>query len=101
MAAADVIVDMKITDMDRYKDCIATAPVTVTAAGSEYEVRSGCQDALEGARQPGRLAMLRLPSSEQAMAWYDGKAYHQARARRAGTTELFNMILVEGIAGPV
>jgi len=45
--------------------------------------------------------MLRFPSYEAAKAFYDGAAYTAARAKRRGTTEYFNMILVEGVAAPV
>ena len=36
-----------------------------------------------------------------AKAFYDGEAYTKVRALRAGTTEYFNMVLVEGVDTPV
>ena len=41
--------------------------------------------------------MLRFPSYEKAKAFYDGEMYVAARAKRKGTTEYFNMVLVEGV----
>ena len=38
---------------------------------------------------------------EVAKAFYDGEMYRKARAKRIGTTEFFNMILVEGVCAPV
>ena len=32
---------------------------------------------------------------------YDSEAYTAARALRAGATEMFNMVLVEGVDAPV
>ena len=45
--------------------------------------------------------MLRFPSFEGAKAFYDGEMYKAARAKRAGATQFFNMVLVEGVAAPV
>ena len=101
MAVAYVIVEMKVTDPDRYKEYMAAAPAAVAAAGGEYLVRGGRRETQEGDWQPDRVAMLRFPSFERAKAFYDDEMYRAARAKRAGTTEYFNMILVEGVAGPV
>jgi uncharacterized protein (DUF1330 family) len=101
MAVAYVIVDMKITDPEQYKQYMAEAPAAVKAYGGKYVIRGGRFEALEGRWQPTRMAMLEFPSYEQAKAWYDSEQYRAARARRLGTTEYFNMILVEGVAAPV
>jgi uncharacterized protein (DUF1330 family) len=101
MPVAYVIVDMKITDPEQYKQYMAAAPAAVKAFGGEYVIRGGRFEALEGAWQPTRMAMLKFPSYEQARAWYDSEQYRAARAKRAGTTAYFNMILVEGVDAPV
>jgi len=101
MASAYIIVDMKISDTEQYKQYMAAAPAAVAAAGGEYLVRGGKFETLEGNWQPGRIAMLRFPSFEQAKAFYDGELYRAARARREGATEFFNMVLVDGVAAPV
>ena len=97
MPAAYLIVEMHVTDPERYKDYMAAAPEAVKAAGGEYLVRGGKSETLEGSWNPVRVAVLKFPSYEQAKAWYDGEQYRQARARRAGATEFFNAILVEGV----
>jgi uncharacterized protein (DUF1330 family) len=101
MTPAYIIVDMKITDPEQYKQYMAAAPAAVAAAGGEYLVRGGKFEALEGHWQPARIAMLRFPSFEKAKAFYDDEMYRAARAKRAGATEFFNMVLVEGVAAPV
>ena len=100
MAVAYLIVEMHVTDPERYKAYMAAAPAAVKAAGGEYLVRGGRSETLEGDRQPHRVAMLRFPSFEQAKAFYDGE-YKNVRKLRQGTTEYFNMVLVEGVAAPV
>ncbi|MCM5680266.1 DUF1330 domain-containing protein [Schlegelella sp. S2-27] len=97
MAEAYVVVDMKITDPEQYKAYMAAAPAAVAAFGGEYLVRGGRHETLEGDWHPARIAMLRFPSLEQAKAFYDSENYRAARALRAGTTEYFNMIVVEGV----
>lgn len=100
-APAYLIVDMQISNLEQYQRYMAEAPAAVKAAGGEYLVRGGRFETLEGSWQPGRVAMLRFPSYEQAKAFYDGEMYRQARAQREGATQFFNMVLVEGVAAPV
>ena len=101
MTPAYIIADMNITDVDRYQEYIAVAPAAVSAVGGEYLVRGGQFETLEGQWQPARIALLRFPSFAVAKAFYDGEMYRNARARREGTTEFFNMVLVEGVPAPV
>ncbi len=98
---AYLIVEMHIRDLETYKQYMAEAPAAVKAAGGEYLVRGGRHEVLEGDWNPHRVAMLRFPSYEAAKAFYDGEMYKAARAKRAGTTEYFNMVLVEGVPAPV
>ncbi len=97
MPAGYVIVQMNVSDPDRYKQYMAAAPATITAMGGEYLVRGGKLDKLEGDWTPHRVAVLRFPSFEQAKAWYDGEQYRAARELRLGATEYFKAIVVEGV----
>ena len=101
MPAAYVLVAMKVTASDPYKQYMAEAPATVKAHGGEYLVRGGRQETLEGDWQPHRVAVRRFPTFEQAKAWYDSEQYRAVRAQRAGATEYFNAVLVEGVPAPV
>ena len=101
MPCAYIIVDMKVSDPEQYKQYMAAAPAAVQAAGGEYLVRGGRHAVLEGAWQPARIAMLRFPSLAAAQAFYDAELYRAARAKRAGATEFFNMVVVEGVDAPV
>ncbi len=99
--SAYIIVDMQISDLEQYQRYMAEAPTAVEAAGGEYLVRGGRFEVLEGHWQPARIALLRFPSFDQAKTFYDGELYRQARAKRQGATEFFNMVLVEGVAAPL
>jgi uncharacterized protein (DUF1330 family) len=101
MPVAYLMVEMKITDPEQYKQYMAEAPAAVKAAGGEYLVRGGKQETLEGDWNPARVAMLRFPSYQAAKDFYDGEMYRAARRQREGTTEYFNMVLVEGVDQPI
>ena len=101
MTPAYIIIDMLITDMAQYQHYMAAAPAAVAAAGGEYLVRGGRLEALEGQWQPNRIAMVRFPSYEIAKDFYDAQMYRAAREKRAGATQFFNMVLVEGFSAPV
>jgi uncharacterized protein (DUF1330 family) len=101
MPAAYVIVEMNISNPERYKEYMTKAALAVKAAGGEYLIRGGRYESLEGDWKPTRVGMLKFPSFEAAKAWYDSELYRQARTHRAGATEYFNMIVVEGVAAPV
>jgi uncharacterized protein (DUF1330 family) len=92
-----VIVQMNISDPEKYKQYMAQAPATIKAAGGEYIVRGGKSETLEGGWKPHRVAMLKFPTYEQAKAWYDGENYRRVREQRRGATEYFDMVLVEGV----
>jgi uncharacterized protein (DUF1330 family) len=97
MPYAYLVVTMKVNDMEQYKKYMAEAPASVAAFGGEYIVRGGRHEALEGDWMPARLALLRFPSYEKAKAFYDDAQYKKTRELRKGTTEYFNMVLVEGV----
>jgi len=99
--AAYIMVEMNITDPERYKEYMAKAPACVKAFGGEYIVRGGRSETLEGDWKPHRVALLKFPSYEQAKAFYEDGPYKDVRKLREGTTEYFNMVLVEGVAAPV
>jgi uncharacterized protein (DUF1330 family) len=94
---AYVIADVKVTDPEQYKGYMALTPEAVRAAGGEFVVRGGAHEVMEGHWQPNRLVMIRFPDMEAAKAFYHSERYTEARARREGATEFFNMIIVQGV----
>ena len=100
-APAYLVVTMNITDMEQYKKYMAEAPACVKAYGGEYIVRGGKKETLEGDWQPHRVALLKFPSYAQAKAFYEEGPYKDVKKLRAGATEYFNMVLVEGVDAPV
>lgn len=101
-APAYLIVTMHVTDPARYERYKAAAPAAVKAHGGEYLVRGGRQETLEGDWHPHRVVVLRFPSYEQALAFYNDGAYvRDVKPLREGAADYFNMVLVEGTDTPV
>jgi uncharacterized protein (DUF1330 family) len=96
MPCAYVIADVRVTDPQRYAGYVALSPAAVAAAGGEFVVRGGRCQPLEGDWTPGRVVVVKFPSFDAAVAFYDSEQYRAARAQRAGATSQFNMIVVEG-----
>lgn len=96
MKPAYIVVDVKVTDPDKFARYRELATEAVAAAGGEFLVRGGRFEKLEGSWEPSRIVLLRFPSYEQARTFNDSFAYQRARAERIGATEYFNMALVEG-----
>ncbi|MBP6814799.1 MAG: DUF1330 domain-containing protein [Burkholderiaceae bacterium] len=95
--AAYVIADVKVSDPEQYKQYQALSPGAIAAAGGEFVVRGGRHEVLEGAWNPNRMVVVRFDTYDQAKAFYDSAKYLEARAKRAGATEFFNMVVVEGV----
>jgi uncharacterized protein (DUF1330 family) len=101
MPAAYMIVESNISDPEKFKDYMASAPAVVKEFAGDYLVRGGRMAVLEGDWTPPRLTVLRYPSFEAAKMMYDSPAYRAVRKLRSNATACFNMVLVEGVDAPV
>ncbi len=95
--AAYVIADVKVSNAEQYEKYRALSPGAIAAAGGEFIARGGKHETLEGSWRPNRVVLLKFPTYEQARAFYDSELYREARRARAGATEYFNLVVVEGI----
>jgi uncharacterized protein (DUF1330 family) len=96
MPKAYVIVDMQITDPQRYESYRRLAGPAVEAAGGRYLARGGATEVLEGDRVPNRIVILEFPDLDAARAWYDSPQYVEARGAREGAAT-GSFIAVEGV----
>lgn len=94
---AYVIYDIEITDPKSYERYKVLAGPAVAAAGGRYLARGGRTESLEGEPPPGRTVVIEFPDLETARAWYEGPAYSEARALRAGASRT-RAYVVEGVA---
>jgi uncharacterized protein (DUF1330 family) len=94
---AYVIVDAKISHPEAYEGYKLLSPAAIEAAGGEFVVRGGQAEVLEGHWHPNRMVVVKFASMAAAKAFYDSELYVAARAKRAGATEFFNMVVVQGV----
>jgi uncharacterized protein (DUF1330 family) len=94
--AAYVIYQAEVLDAERYEAYKVLAAASIAAAGGRYLVRGGAVEALEGALPAGRSVVVEFPSMRDALAWYRGEAYTEARKLREGAAQA-KMYIVEGI----
>lgn len=95
--AAYVIADVKVSDPEQYKQYSALTPEAIRAGGGEILVRGGEAAVLEGQWEPSRVVVVRFQDMATAKAFYDSALYTEAKSKRQGATERFNMIVVEGV----
>ena len=91
-----VIVDITVTDPERYEDYKKLAPPAIAAYGGKYVVRGGKSEKLEGNWEPNRIVILEFESTEKAKEFINSPEYREARALRHETASS-NMIVVEGL----
>jgi uncharacterized protein (DUF1330 family) len=96
--AAYIIADVKVSDPEKYKGYTALTPHAINVAGGRFIVRGGQHEVLEGQWTPSRVVMIEFPTIAQAKAFYNSALYQEAKAKRAGATGYFNMIVVDGVA---
>ena len=95
---AYVIVEVEVTDPERYEQYRAATPATIAAAGGRFLVRGGELTVLEGEWQPSRLVVLEFEDLAAAERWYESEAYQAAKRLREGGASM-RMVAVQGV-GP-
>ncbi len=93
---AYIIVDVKVTNPDRYDDYKKLTPGSLIPFEGKFIVRGGATETLEGDWTPGRCVVLEFPTTEKAKAWWSSEGYAPAKAIRQSASET-RMILVEGV----
>ena len=84
--SAYLIADVRVHDVDRYKDYVAKVPALVAKHGGQYRVRGGAVDVLEGSWSPVRLVVIEFPDRAVALAFYDDPAYAPFKTLRQAVT---------------
>jgi uncharacterized protein (DUF1330 family) len=93
---AYVIVDVEVTDPERYEQYKAATPATIAAADGRFLVRGGELTILEGDWQPARLVVLEFENLAAAESWYESEAYQAAKKLRGGGARM-RMVAVQGL----
>jgi uncharacterized protein (DUF1330 family) len=96
--AAYIVVEVEVTDAERYAEYRTMVPASLAIYGGRFLVRGGAVETLEGDWQPSRFVILEFDSVEQAKRWWDSDEYREARDLRQAAS-MTKMIVVEGVAG--
>ena len=93
--AGFVIIDVEITDAERYGEFMEKVTATVEAYGGKFVVRGGAFDVIEGDWTPNRLALLEFATVEDSKAWLASPEYNALNEIRTSSSNI-NMVVVEG-----
>ena len=94
--AAYAVVDVRVTDPDRYAEYRKKAPQTIAQYGGRYLARGGTLEVLEGEWSPQRLVLLEFESIERLREWYDSPEYARLKKLRTETSST-EFVIVEGL----
>jgi uncharacterized protein (DUF1330 family) len=92
---AYIIVDVTVTDPERYEAYKKLTPASLEKFEGRFIVRGGHTETLEGEWKPGRIVILEFPSLEKAKAWWGSPEYGPAKSIRQSAS-LTKMIVAEG-----
>ena len=75
MQAGFVIFNIDVTNPEDYNEYITKVKPIVEKFGGEYIVRGGTNQVVEGNWQYSRTIVLKFPSYEKALEWYNSEEY--------------------------
>ena len=96
MSAAYLIAQLKVTNSENYKEYIEKVPEIVKKYGGEYLARGGEYTVVEGEDKFPRVVIIKFPSYEKALEWYNSDEYKPVKEIRLNNAEGIN-IIVKGI----
>ncbi|MDX5337707.1 MAG: DUF1330 domain-containing protein [Cyclobacteriaceae bacterium] len=79
---AYVLVEVDIYDNEVYEEYKKLTPSSIEPYGGEFVIRGLPVLALEGEWSHDRLVLLKFPSREKALEWYNSENYQKAKKIR-------------------
>ena len=93
---AYVILNIDVTDPERFAEYVKTGAPTLAQYGGRYLVRGGRAEKLEGSLEPKRVVVIAFDSADRARAWWASNEYAGPKAVRQSAART-DTILVEGV----
>ena len=90
------IFKLNVNNPENYKEYVSKVKSVVEKFGGEYLVRGGEMNIIEGDWPNERNIVIKFPSREKAMEWYNSEEYKPIRQIRHDNA-VSNSIIVEGI----
>jgi uncharacterized protein (DUF1330 family) len=93
--SAYIVARLFVTDSELLTEYGAAARATLKTREADYLIRSPTVETLEGDAPPTRVVVLRFPTREAALEWFNSEEYQAAAElrRKASSAEI---LLVEG-----
>ena len=95
MSAGYAIFNIEVTNSDPYKEYIQKVKPIAEKFGGEYVVRGGNNQVVEGSWQYSRNVVIKFPSYEKALEWYNSKEYQPIKQIRLDNAKS-NGIIIQG-----
>jgi len=93
--AAYVIVQVEVTDWDKFKEYLKETPRVMAYYGGRYIARAGEMVMLEGDEKNKRVVLIEFPSMQKAKDWYYSEEYKQIKILRKGAAT-GSLIAIDG-----
>lgn len=85
---AYMIVQLNVTDPDKFDGYRAAVPAVVEAFGGRYLVRGGAVEVLEGSHDGRRVVVFEFPSIEAIKRFWNSPEYAKVKPLRENAAEV-------------
>ena len=88
-----VIANINVKNPEAYKEYVGKVKPTVEKFGGEYLVRNGEFKVIDGEWKHPRTVVIKFPSYDKAMEWYNSAEYKPIKQIRLDNAESNGMII--------
>ena len=93
MPAGYVIAQLKVTNPENYKEYVEKVTPLVKKFGGEFLVRAGEFQIFDGETNFPRIIILKFPTYDKALEWYNSEEYKPIKQIRLDNSEGTNIII--------
>ena len=90
------IAQIEVNNPENYKEYLAKVTDIVTKFGGEFLVRGGEFSHVEGEWKNSRNIVIKFPSYEKALEWYNSEEYKPVKPIRLTNSDA-NAIIIKGV----
>ena len=91
-----VIAQINLKHKEGYREYAEKVPKSIASFGGKYLVRAGEFKHLEGKWDYSRNVVIKFPTYEKALEWYDSEEYNPVKPIRLANS-IANGIIIKGI----
>jgi len=93
---AYVMLDIQITDKEKFLEYQQLAPATVAQYNGKFIVKGGQITQHEGDWEPSRMVVIEFPTRNQAEEWLESEEYKKAAVIRRSAAKT-SIVIVDGM----